>query len=371
VEAVEAAAARIEADDLGAWAALCLDRARAEARAAEAAWRDGRPSGALCGVPLAVKDLYDTAAVETACGSPLLAGRVPDADAEAVRRCRAAGAVVMGKTRTHPFAWGITMRGADGRPETLNPWDRERSPGGSSGGSAAAVAAGHVPLALGTDTGGSIRIPAAWCRISGHKPTFGRVPLDGVWPLAPTLDHAGPMAATVDDCALLLGVLDGTGERLAPAPDGVRIGGPELLPTGADTAETYRVIQLHEALGVHRAAGLWPARADGYAPDVARRLELAEALTDEELAAAAAHREQLRATVAGLFRDVDVVRSPVSEIPPPRWDDHADVRAAVLPHTTLQDLLGLPACALPDGTQVTGPPGADGLVLAVAAALAG
>ena len=163
------------ADELGAWVAACPDRAAGEARAAEDAWRRAAPTGALCGLPLGVKDLFDTAGIETACGSALLAGRVPQADAEAVRRCRAAGAVVVGKTRTHAFAWGITMLGADGVPETRNPHDPERSPGGSSGGSAVAVATGTVPLALGTDTGGSIRQPGAVTGTVGVKPTYGGV----------------------------------------------------------------------------------------------------------------------------------------------------------------------------------------------------
>jgi aspartyl-tRNA(Asn)/glutamyl-tRNA(Gln) amidotransferase subunit A len=369
VEVLAAGVALIEADELGAWAALCLDRAREEARAAEDAWRRGEPTGPLCGLALGVKDLYDTAGVETACGSALLSGRVPTADAEAVHRCREAGAIVVGKTRTHQFAWGITMMGGDGEPETRNPWDPERSPGGSSGGSGVAVATGMVPLALGTDTGGSIRIPAAWCRISGFKPTFGRVPLDGVWPLAPSLDHAGPMAADPAGCALLFDVLaGGSGAGIGRVPDGLRVGGPELLPTGPATTEAYRVIQMHEALGVHRAAGLWPARAEGYAADVRERLELAERLTGDEVRSAREERERLRGLLPAIFAGVDVIRSPVSAVSAPRWDDRIDIRAEVLPHTTLQDLLGLPACALPDGTQMTGPPGADALVLAAAGA---
>jgi aspartyl-tRNA(Asn)/glutamyl-tRNA(Gln) amidotransferase subunit A len=252
VEVLAACEARIAADGarLGAFATLTLEAARVEARAAEAAWRRGE-AGPLCGLPLAVKDLFDTAGVETACGSALLAGRVPARDATAVARCRIAGAVVVGKTRTHEFAWGLTMRGADGVPVTRNPHDPERLPGGSSGGSAVAVATGMAPLALGTDTGGSIRLPAAWCRITGHKPTYGRVPTDGVWPLAPSFDHAGPMAATPGDCALLLGVLDGTGGGgLAPVPDGLRIAGPEVLPDRDRVARCYQTLLLAEALTV-------------------------------------------------------------------------------------------------------------------------
>jgi aspartyl-tRNA(Asn)/glutamyl-tRNA(Gln) amidotransferase subunit A len=372
VEVLAACVARVQADTLGAWAALSLDSARAEAQAAEAAWAHGEPTGPLCGVPVGVKDLFDTAGIETAAGSPLLAGRVPASDALAVARCRAAGAVIVGKTRTHPFAWGITMRAADGSPVTRNPHDPERTPGGSSGGSAVAVAAGHVPLALGTDTGGSIRIPAAWCRITGFKPTHGRVPLDGVWPLAPSLDHAGPLAATAADCALALGVLDGSGQTaLAVLPDrDLVIAGAEVLPDGERVLACFGVIQRVEALAVHRAAGLWPARAAGYSRDTRERLQAIERVSDADVRAAEAEREALRAEVAAIFAGgVDLIRSPVAPIAPPRWDEWVDPRPHVLPHTTLQDLLGLPACALPDATQLTGPPGADRLVLAAAAAL--
>jgi aspartyl-tRNA(Asn)/glutamyl-tRNA(Gln) amidotransferase subunit A len=361
VEALEECLAAVD-ERVGAFAAVCTDRARAEARAAEAAWRRGEPAGALCGVPHAVKDLFDTEGVETACGSALLAGRVPQRDAEAVRRARAAGAIVTGKTRTHEFAWGYTMIGAGGEPVTRNPHDLERMPGGSSGGSAAALAMGAAPLALGTDTGGSIRLPAAWCRVVGHKPTHGLVPTEGVWPLAPSLDHAGPMACTVQDAALLLQVLGGP----APAalPDDVRVAGPEALPDGERVHDAYDAVFFAEALSTHRAAGLWPARADGYGPAVRERLERAERFHGRD------DRPALRAEMGRVFAEVDLIVSPVAGIGAPRFDEHVDLRPHVTPYLALQDLLGLPACALPDGRQVTGRPGADALVLAYAGELA-
>ncbi|HVL94308.1 MAG TPA: amidase [Solirubrobacteraceae bacterium] len=363
VEVLEECAARIASADaqLGAFAALCLDRARAEAQAAEGAWRRGEPTGPLCGLPLAVKDVFDTAGVETACGSAILAGRVPARDAEAVRRARAAGAILIGKTRTHEFAWGYAMTGAHGEPLTRNPRDPERMPGGSSGGSAAALAAGMAVLALGTDTGGSIRLPAAWCGVCGHKPTFGLVPMDGVWPLAPSLDHAGPMALTPGDCALLLHALGGPAP--APLPDELRIGGAALLPDAQRTARVYRALLASEALAVHRRAGLWPARAADYTPAVRRQAERAESAA---LGDAPAERERLRAELSEVFAAVDLIVSPVAAVAPPRWDEPVDLREAVTPHLALQDLLGLPACALPTGEQVTGPPGSDALVLAYA-----
>ena len=414
-EVVDALAAAIDAADgtLGAFQALCLDRARAEARRAEAAWADGEPTGPLCGVPLAVKDLFDTADVETACGAAMLAGRVPGADAEVVRRARAAGAIVLGKTTTHPFAWGLTMDGL-----TRNPHDPARTPGGSSGGSAVALAAGMAPLALGTDTGGSIRLPAAFCGVVGLKPTFGRVSLEGCWPLGPTLDHAGPMARTVDDCERLLGAIsdwtpeavpahglvvgipDGFGVPLAPEVDAaVRSVAGALEGAGASVKslaapdwgrfdETFGTIFLTEARATHVRLGLWPERRAEYPDSVARRLELAERVTPSEQLEAAAEREALRAEVDALFERVDLLLTPVSAAPAPLIADHrfdhlgraVTLRDVVIPLTGPQDLLGLPACAVPGGTdrhgvpvgvQLTGPRGAEARVLAAARAVPG
>jgi aspartyl-tRNA(Asn)/glutamyl-tRNA(Gln) amidotransferase subunit A len=301
--------------------------------------------------------------VETACGSALLAGRIPARDAEAVRRARAAGAIVIGKTHTHEFAWGYDMV-AHGTPVTRNPHDRERMSGGSSGGSAVALATGAAPLALGSDTGGSIRLPAAWCEVVGHKPTHGLVPTEGLWPLAPSLDHAGPMATTVQDAALLLHVLGGP--EPAPLPGAVRVAGEEVLPDRDLVAATYGAIFASEALATHRALGLWPDRAAGYTPEVRARVVRAEAVDPGE---APAERERLREHMRRVFAEYDLVVSPVAASGPPRFDEHADLRVLATPYLALQDLCGLPACALPDGRQVTGRPGEDALVLAYAAEL--
>ena len=360
VEALQACVERID-PHLGAFQALCVDRARSEARAAEAAWARGEPAGPLCGVPFAVKDLIDTAGVETAYGSAIFAGHVPDADAACVQRCRAAGGVLIGKTTTHEFAWGMSMAGRDGAPLTRNPRDPERMTGGSSGGSAVAVACGAAPLALGTDTGGSIRLPSAWCGIFGLKPTHGLLSVEGVWPLAPSLDHVGPMAATAGDCALLFEVLGGP----APAgPESPRVAESDALPDGEVAAEVYRVVMLSEALATHRAAGLWPARADDYTPAVLDRIEIAETITDDERAWARGELDRMRAHMDAVFAEHDLVRSPVAATGPPRFDEHVDPRDVAAPHVVIQDLLGLPALALPDGTQLTGPRGADATILA-------
>jgi aspartyl-tRNA(Asn)/glutamyl-tRNA(Gln) amidotransferase subunit A len=364
VEALEACEARVD-PRLGAFQATCWERAREEARAAEAAWARDEPTGPLCGVPVAVKDLIDTAEVVTARGSRIFAGFVPTADAECVRRCREAGAIVVGKTTTHEFAWGMSMWGHHGEALTRNPRDPERMTGGSSGGSAAAVAAGMAPLALGTDTGGSIRLPAGWCGIYGFKPTHELLSLEGVWPLAPALDHIGPMASTSRDCALLFEVLGGP--RVTPADAREpRVAGSEALPDGAVAADVYRVLMLREALDTHRRAGLWPERAAEYTPGVRERAEIAETITDEEVAWARAELDRMHAHMEAVFAEYDLVRSPVASTGPPLIADGIDPRDVAAAHVVPQDLMGLPALALPDGTQLTGPRGADARVLAAA-----
>ena len=234
VEAVDACLARIDETDGAVGAIVTRDDASARAQAARSAqrWRDGT-ARALEGVPIGVKDIIDTAGLCTAAGSPLFAGRVPSADATVVARLRQAGAVVLAKTTTPEFAFGDEA--GDG---VRNPSAPGRWAGGSSSGSAAGLAAGLFPIALGTDTGGSIRVPASYCGVSGLKPTFGRVPRDGVFGVSWTLDHVGPMARTVADLGLVLGVIAGECDadpyasdrpvpdygRLAESIQGTRVG---------------------------------------------------------------------------------------------------------------------------------------------------
>ena len=207
---LEAALARIDATDgaVRAYVRLMRDSARAEARAADDRARARQRRGPLDGIAVGVKDLLDTAGVVTAAGAAIFADRVPAEDATAVRRLREAGAVIAGKTATHELALGGTTNNVH-FGATHNPWNLSRVPGGSSGGSGATLAAAQVPAAIGSDTGGSIRIPAAFCGVTGLKPTYGLVGRGGVVPLALTLDHVGPMARTALDCALLLNVLAG------------------------------------------------------------------------------------------------------------------------------------------------------------------
>ncbi len=214
VALTEAVFARIDEteDRVHSYVRLMRKSALVEAKAAEERAVAGTRIGPLDGIPIAVKDLYDTAGVVTAAGTGAFRERVPAEDATAVRRLREAGAVILGKTNTHELALGGTTNNVH-FGATHNPWGLGRVPGGSSGGSGAALAAGQALGALGTDTGGSIRIPAAFCGVTGHKPTYGLVGRGGVVPLSLTLDHAGPMARTVEDCALMLAVLAGPDDR--------------------------------------------------------------------------------------------------------------------------------------------------------------
>ena len=386
-------------DDYGAFITLTLDAAREQARQAERAYADGtaRP---LEGLPLAAKDLFDTAGVTTTYGSAIYRDHVPVADAEAVRRAKAAGAILVGKTLTHEFAWGITSVNPH-FPPCRNPWDPERVAGGSSGGSAVALAAGSAALALGTDTGGSIRIPAAFCGVTGLKPTYDKIPTTGVLPLAPSLDHAGPMARTPADVRLLYEALAGPA---VPEPVGTIAVCPDLhariepgiqrvfdaaAATFARVVEVpfaltehlypaYAAIQNTEAVLAH--AGRFPARRAEYGPDVAKRLDFAAGVTLTEYAEAIAERERIRTAFLELFTRADLLLTPVSGVPPELADQptNQEFRDGVLPFTIPQDLTGLPACTvpvgfddlgLPVGVQLTGPPHSEGRVLAAAEAL--
>jgi aspartyl-tRNA(Asn)/glutamyl-tRNA(Gln) amidotransferase subunit A len=204
VEVTDEALARIERlnPKLNAIWTVTAESARRQARAAETEIVKGEYRGPLHGVPVALKDLIYTRGIRTTAGSKILAEFVPEYDATIVEKLYAAGAVLVGKTALHEFAYGITNENPHYGP-TRNPWNRERVSGGSSGGSGVAVAAGMCFGAIGTDTGGSIRIPASYCGVAGLKPTFGRVSVYGVYPLGPTLDHVGPLARTVVDVGLL------------------------------------------------------------------------------------------------------------------------------------------------------------------------
>jgi aspartyl-tRNA(Asn)/glutamyl-tRNA(Gln) amidotransferase subunit A len=214
-------------DAVNAWARVYPEEAEAMARAAdERLAREGEDAPLLCGVPVGVKDLYAVAGLPVTASSRMLEGNVADRDCVAWARLRAAGMVLVGHTHTHEFAFGGTT------DQVGNPWDLARSAGGSSGGSAAALAARMVPAATGTDTAGSVRIPAAMSGISSIKATHGRVPIGGIIPLAATLDHAGPMARSLADCsALLQAMADGGADPSALMPPPAPLGPMPLDPS--------------------------------------------------------------------------------------------------------------------------------------------
>ena len=244
-ELTEAYLGRIEAVNpaLNAYITVTADRARDDARRAEDEIARGEYRGPLHGIPIGLKDLYATEGIRTTAGSKILADWVPEKDSTAARRLREAGSVLLGKLNTHEFAWGTTTNNPH-YGATHNPWDLDRIPGGSSGGSGAAVVGRIAAGTLGTDTGGSIRIPAALCGCVGLKPTFGRVSKAGVIPMSWQYDHPGPITRTVEDAAIMLGAIagydpDDFATVPVPVPDyragmrdgvkGLRVGVPRSL----------------------------------------------------------------------------------------------------------------------------------------------
>ena len=359
-----------------------------------------RPAGAEnvpAGRRLAVKDLFDTAGLVTTYGSILFADHVPAASAEAVRRTEAAGWVDVGKTNLHEFAYGTTSENPH-FGAVPNPLAAGRLAGGSSGGSAAAIAAGLADAALGTDSGGSIRIPSACCGTTGFKPTYGLVPLDGCFPLAPSFDHAGPMAADVDGCLELLRALAPEFAATELGLEDVEVGvawteladplvrarveaAAELFPRRRNVdvpfPEGLAAVFMREAADVHRE--LFEEHADAYGENVRVKLELCLAVTDGEYERAHAVRERYRERLLEAADEVDLLLTPTLTCVAPRTGpDELALRETLIRLTYPFNLGGWPALALPCGpaedglpasVQLAAPPGQDALVLAVGKAL--
>ena len=409
---------------VNAFITVAGDAALADARARDAESRSGRWRGPLHGIPVALKDNIDTAGLRTTAASAVLADRIPTEDAEVARRLKEAGAVVLGKLNMDEFAAGGTSVVTYWNP-VRNPWNTDRSAGGSSGGSAAATAAGCCFASLGTDTTGSLRIPAAFCNVVGLKPTYGRVSARGVIPLSWTLDHVGPVARTVEDAALLLQVIAGhdPGDPAsvdAPVPDyaaamraervaAVRVGIPRAL--FFDRLDPEVAAATAAALGVLRglvasvrdvqlpAVATTPLVTDDemyafhaewfnnvghlYQPATRRALEAAAKLTSRDYVVARRDIERLRRSVGTVFKDVDVLVTPAVKIQP-RTIEEALRRAAggetlppELTNTSAFNVFGLPAISvpcgftagrLPIGLQIVGPHFGEARVLAVARA---
>jgi aspartyl-tRNA(Asn)/glutamyl-tRNA(Gln) amidotransferase subunit A len=352
-----------------------------------------RPEEIGEGISLAVKDLFDTEGLVTTYGSIVFVDHVPTETAEAVRRLESAGYANVGKTNLHEFAYGTTSENPH-FGTVPNPLAAGRIAGGSSGGSAAALAAGLADAALGTDSGGSIRIPAACCGITGFKPTYGLLPLDGCFPLAPSFDHAGPMARTVADCVAMMGALAPGFRTASPLPlDELDVA---LTWTGhADALVQARVeaaaarfprrravevpfpsgvsdVFMREVAEVHRE--LFAEHSDLYGEDVASKIERCLAITDAEYEAALRAREDYRALVAELLEGVDLLLTPtLAFVAPPAGIGDLELRERLIRFTYPFNVLGWPVLALPCGPaehglpasiQLVGKPGADALVLA-------
>ncbi len=416
VELVQRVLAAIDATQPTINAFVTVDRAGALTAAALA--RDelnsGIDRGRLHGVPIGIKDIVDTAGLATTMGSRHFAGNVPTHDAGVVTRLREAGAIVVGKTTTHEFAYGPTGdRAANGA--CANPHDPTRMAGGSSAGSAAAVAAGLVPLAIGTDTGGSVRIPAALCGVVGIRPSFGRVPTDGVFPLSWSLDTVGVLAADVAGTAYGWGVLTASAETASP-PSRLRLGVPathaydhlaepvaaamatlrtrladpgvQTVPLGGPDPEEllylYRTIQSVEAVSIHHDR--MTRAPELFDPEVLQRLGAAAEVPARDYAVAMRRLNELRTSAVDLLADCDAILLPTLPIAaPPLGTRNADLgggwrsaREALLAHTAPWSVLGLPSMSLPApvapgdlpiGVQLIGPGMRDEHLLAVAATI--
>lgn len=377
-EAVQSYLERIDALDpeFNAYISVRAEEALVEA--------DVAPEGPLRGVPVAVKDVIDVAGTPTTAASRFLE-RLPERDAEAVRRLRAAGAIVLGKANTHEFAYGATTTSPHFGP-ARNPWDRERICGGSSGGSGAAVAAGLAAGALGTDTAGSIRIPAALCGVTGVRPTIGLVPNDGLVPTSWSFDTIGPLASTAEDCALLLGALAGRSYDLGNGAEGLRVGlvAPllaraepavaeavetavrELAALGAEMEEVepplldragaiQQLVMLPEAAQAHLP---WlRTRLADYGPDVRARLLAGLFLPPTAYVTGRRARRWYCEELDRLLERYHLLAAPAMPITAPRiGEDPVTVRGeriayrlCLIPFNSPWSLAGLPVVTVPCG----------------------
>jgi len=408
---------------------VMADAARERARQADAELARGAGRGPLHGIPIAVKDLFCTKGVRTTAGSKLFEHYVPDHDATVVEWLAHAGAVLIAKTGMHELAYGITSS----NPHfgvIRNPWDRDRIPGGSSGGSAAAVASGMIFMAMGSDTGGSIRIPSSYCGTFGLKPTYGRVSRYGALPLAFSLDHMGPIARSVRDAAAVLNIIAGRDQRdpsssrravenYVPEPEpsirGLRIGLAEnfyceRLDPEVDQA-LHAALRAAESRGAHvvslrvpdiaamntvarlillveASAWLEPHldHRDQFGPDVLALLDQGRLVPATDYVNAQRLRSTMQREFATLWTQVDCLITPTTPITAPHIGEttttiageEEDVRLASTRLVRAINLLGLPAVSIPwqrdargrpIGVQIIGQPFAEALILRVAQAL--
>jgi aspartyl-tRNA(Asn)/glutamyl-tRNA(Gln) amidotransferase subunit A len=398
VELVEDCLRRIDAENvrLNAFILVMADEARAQALEADRERAKGIDRGPLHGVPISIKDLFDLRGTATTAASHVRDGHVATDDAEAIVRLRKAGAVLVGKTNLHEFAFGTTNEDS-AYGLARHPLDPSRSPGGSSGGSAISLATGMALATLGTDTGGSIRIPAAACGTVGLKPTFGEISTDGVVPLSWTLDHVGPLATTVTDAAHVFHALRGDTARhpLEPskvkglrfgvprayfcdlldeevrrafeaALDAVRAAGASVveveIPSARHIAPVYLHIVCGDAAAYHATA--LERMPERYTPPVRLRLEMARYVMAEDYVRALCGRETLRREVDHAMTGCNALLLPTLPIPAPRIGTSTvqlgvvkePVRNLMLRLTQLFNLTGHPAISLPCGRTSEGLP---------------
>ena len=398
--------------ELNAFITVTAESALREAGDAEAEIRAGNWRGPLHGIPVGLKDLIDMAGVRTTAASRVFESRVPLQNATVVDKLREAGAVLIGKQNLHEFAYGgSSVISAFGIPR--NPIDSNYIAGGSSGGSAAAVGSGMCYAAIGTDTAGSVREPSALCGLVGLKPTYDLVSTEGIIPLSPSLDHAGPITRSVRDAAILLDALVGTEWRHSESLDiehgKWRVGIPRQFffeDVDADVAtaveaaidelelmgcvvadvevrvDTDRTLQAAEAYAVHR--DMVATSADLYDPETLRRIRTGENISDEQYQAAVHELRNIRQQISAVFESVDVLVTPTTPIPAPRvseatanLDRLRPTELVLLRNTRPANVWGTPAISvpcgrtsagLPIGLQIIGPMGHDVTVLQVAQA---
>ncbi|HXZ12321.1 MAG TPA: amidase [Candidatus Sulfotelmatobacter sp.] len=407
VELVEAALARIERWNpaINAFLTVLAERARREARAAERALLRGHAKSPLHGIPISLKDNYWTRGVRTTAGSRILANFIPDRDSEVAARLAQAGAILLGKTNLHEFAYGATNENVHYGP-VRNPWYRERISGGSSGGSAAAVAAGMGFASMGSDTGGSIRIPSVLCGVVGLKPTYGLVSVDGLVPLSRTLDHAGPIARNVTDICILLEAVAGNFPEGFATPNHralgktrakrIRLGRPRhyffdrlddevrrgveaaaatfqslgadirevSLATLADAVEPSTNIALAEATAYHESEGYFPARAAEYGEGILRRLEMGREVRAADYLRAFEVKQQVTDEFEAALAKVDAIFAPGLPIAAPALGqkevaiggEKEPVRAALIRLNRPANFTGHPAISMPCGSTGDGLP---------------
>ncbi len=381
---------------LNAFITVLADGARADAQAADRERAAGRARGALHGVPISLKDLIDQRGVPTTAASRVRAGHVATDDAPVVARLRAAGAVFVGKTNLHEFAFGTTNEDSAYGP-ARHPLDPAYSPGGSSGGSAASVLDGMAWASIGTDTGGSVRIPSSACGLVGLKPALGEIPTAGVVPLSATMDHLGPLCLSVEDAWIVYAAMCGEPDPAPLVPRdvaGLRLAVPRpyfldlldaevaarfeeacaqlsragatledtAIPHAADTVPVYLHIVLAEAAAVHAAT--LETRADDYTPNVRIRLEMGRYVLAEDYLRALQGRDLLTHEVDAALMGWDALLLPTLPVAATRigaatvrlGEVDEPVRNATLRLTQLFDITGHPAVTIPCGRTAAGLP---------------